>query len=74
MSLLSRPQTSGTLDEMSRARVTRIVVGRLAERDAVNLALHQVMGVTVPCDHACTHLVSGEWTCLGLANLAGLTS
>lgn len=40
-------------------------------RDRVNLLLHQALGVEEPCDTGCTHVVEGEWTALGVANVIG---
>lgn len=37
---------------------------------AVNALLHQALG-TAPCESACTHIVSGRWTALGVANVVG---
>lgn len=34
-------------------------------RDAVNAALH---GDIEPCENACTHIIVGRWTALGIAN------
>lgn len=35
-------------------------------RDAVNAALH---AGAKPCEHACTHVIVGRWTALGIANV-----
>lgn len=41
------------------------------KRDALNGALHALLGVPEPCEHGCTHvIVGGQWTALGLANVA----
>ena len=40
-------------------------------RDRVNELLHQALGVDEPCDTGCTHVVEGEWTALGVANVIG---
>lgn len=39
----------------------------------LNVALHSLLGVAEVCETGCTHLVAGEWTALGLANVAGRT-
>lgn len=40
----------------------------------LNVALHSLLGVADVCETGCTHLVAGEWTALGLANVAGRVS
>lgn len=40
-------------------------------RDAVNSLLHAGLGVDEPCESACTHVVTGPWTALGVANVMG---
>lgn len=37
-------------------------------RDAVNKKLHWGFGA-VPCQSACTHVIVGRWTALGIANV-----
>lgn len=36
--------------------------------DALNARFHELLGVSV-CEHACTHVILGEWTALGAANV-----
>jgi hypothetical protein len=41
-------------------------------RDAVNKVLHRGMGApgtAGPCETACTHVIVGNWTALGIANV-----
>lgn len=38
-------------------------------RDRLNTVLHRQMGVWTPCQTACTHVIDGEWTALGAANV-----
>ena len=35
-------------------------------RDVVNQVLH---GAAKPCEAACTHVIVGSWTALGIANM-----
>ncbi len=35
----------------------------------LNAVLHRQMGVWTPCLTACTHIIDGEWTALGAANV-----
>lgn len=41
-----------------------------AERDDINRVLHELnLFHGEPCRSACTHIVTGQWTCLGAANV-----
>lgn len=46
---------------------------RLQDEEAVkiNVRLHALLGVESACQTACTHVVQGEWTALGVANVLG---
>lgn len=37
-------------------------------KQGVNETLHKALGAE-PCETACTHLVVGQWTALGIANV-----
>jgi len=40
-------------------------------RDTVNAVLHNGLGIEEPCATACTHVIAGSWTVLGVANVIG---
>lgn len=40
------------------------------EKERLNMALHRLFGQDVkPCETACTHVIAGQWTALGAANV-----
>ena len=42
---------------------------RRKRADHLNAVLHKLLGVWTPCQTACTHVIDGEWTALGAANV-----
>lgn len=39
--------------------------------EKINVRLHALLDCWPPCETACTHVLHGEWTALGAANVLG---
>lgn len=70
------PGTAGRLDEAGAEACPSTLVKAGADGSSnrpanLNEALHGLLGASETCSHGCTHVVYGQWTALGLANVAG---